>query len=381
MSLVGNLLGVRMMLMIGKSPVALPAPREALLAIEEIEVKLSDAEASGFKIVLKTAKSGPFDFLEAPFVGDDRFDVGARVILTVIFDVTPQVIFDGVITKRNFSPTAGKLTLLGRDLTHELDKEVKQKEHPAMDETTIATMIAASYPQFGLIPNVMPPKSIDAPIPIDRVPQQRCSDWAYLKHMARRHGYDTYIDPGPLPGMNTLYWGPQTKQGMPQRAITVDSGPISDAYNVTTSHDGEEPTIVEAKVLDRFTGQETSVVAMMGSQTPMGATPELSARAGQTRKKPLLTSGFTMTQAMARAQAETDESLRNTFTVSGTLDVARYNGALKARDKVSLSGVGTKQDGDYKVAEVRHRLKPGGYVQEFVLSRAEEGPMLPMVRR
>jgi hypothetical protein len=379
MSLLGNILGVRLQLMIGKSPIALPAPREALLAIEEIEVKLSDTESSGFKMILKTGRSGPLDFLEAPFVADDRFDVGARVILTMIFDITPQVIFDGVVTKRNYSPTSGKLTLLGRDLSHELDKEVKQTQHPAMDETMIATVIAASYPQFGMIPMVLPPKVIDPPIPIDRVPQQRCSDWAYLNHMARRHGYDTYVDPGPVPGVNTLYWGPPVRPGMPQRTITVDSGPLSDAYNVTTSHDGEELTVVEAKVLDRFTGAETPVLALMNTQTPMGAVPDMAARFGQTRKKPILTSGLNMAQAMGRALGETDESARSAFTVSGTLDVTRYNGALKARDPVFLRGAGLLQDGLYKASEVRHRIKPGGYMQDFVLSRSEKGPLTPVV--
>jgi len=172
MSLLGNILGVRMQLMLGASPVALPAPSDALLAIEEIEVKLSDTKESGFKMVLKTGRSGPLNFLEAPFVADERFDVGARVIVTMIFDITPQVIFDGVVTKRNYSPTSGRLTLLGRDLSHELDKEVKVTQHPAMDETMIATLIAVSYPQFGMIPMVLPPKVIDPPLPIDRVPQQ-----------------------------------------------------------------------------------------------------------------------------------------------------------------------------------------------------------------
>ena len=110
MSLLGNILGVRAQIMIGKSPIALPAPRDALLAIEEIEVKLSDTEASGFRMVVRTGRSGPLDFLEAPFVADDRFDVGARVVVTMIFDVVPQVIFDGVVTKRSYSPTSGRST-------------------------------------------------------------------------------------------------------------------------------------------------------------------------------------------------------------------------------------------------------------------------------
>jgi len=383
MSMLGNILGVRMNLLIGPSPVALPAPMDVLLAIDEIEVKLSDREESGFKLVLNTGRSGPFDFLEAPFISHPQLQKGARVIVTMIFDVTPQVIFDGIVTKRDYrpgsDPRAGKLTLLGRDLTFELDKEIKQTEHPALDETAIASLIALSYPQFGMLPMVLPPKFIDPPIPIDRVPQQRCSDWAYLKHMARRHGYDTYIDPGPLPGMNTLYWGPPVRPGVPQRTMTVDAGPASDAYDVSTSESDESLTVVETKVLDRFTGAEVPALALVNSQTPLGAIPESVLRFGQTRSKPILTSGLNMAQAMGRAQAEVDEGARDAFTVSGTLDSARYNGALRARDPVFLRGAGLTYGGLYKVAEVRHRIKPGGYEQGFILSRSERGPMAPVV--
>ena len=384
MSILGNILGVRMNLLIGPSPVALPAPMEMLLAIDEIEILLSDSAESGFKMVLNTGRSGPFDFLEAPFVADPRLQVGARVIVTMFFDFTPNVIFDGLVTKRHYAPgeeaRSGKLTLLGRDLSFELDREEKRTEHPAMDETMIATLIGASYPQFGMLPMVLPPKVIDPPIPIDRVPQQNCSDWAYLKHMARRHGYETYVDPGPLPGMNLLYWGPPVRPGIPQRAMTVNSGPASDAYDIDIAHSGEELTVVESSVIDRFTGVETPVLALVNSQSPLGAVPESVVRFGQTRSKSILTSGLNMAQAMARAQAEVDESARDVIRVTGTLDSTRYNGALKARDRIDLRGVGLTYDGAYKVAEVRHRIKPGGYEQGFVLRRSETLPLSPLVR-
>ena len=80
MSMLGNILGVRMNLLIGPSPVALPAPMDVLLAIDEIEVKLSDREESGFKLVLNTGRSGPFDFLEAPFISHPQLQKGASKI-------------------------------------------------------------------------------------------------------------------------------------------------------------------------------------------------------------------------------------------------------------------------------------------------------------
>lgn len=383
MSLVGNILGVRMNLMIGPSPVALPMPIEALEAIDELEVKLSDREPSGFKLSLHAGRNGPLDFLDPPFIKDPRFNVGARIIVTMIFDVTPTVIFDGLVSQRQVSPgdgpRQGKLTLLGRDLSHEMDKEVKCTEHPAMDETAIATVIAASYAQFGMVPMVMPPKMIDPPIPIDRTPQQRCSDWAYLRHMAQRHGYDTYVDPGPAPAMNMLYWGPNPRPGIPQRTITVNSGPGSDAYDVNVTHNSEKLVIVQSEVIDRQTGAKMPVLALIPSSEPMGLAPEGLMQMGKTRIVPIDSSGLSFPQAMARAQALVDEAARDAVTVTGTLNSAQYNGALKARDRVHLRGAGITFAGEYKVSEVRHRIRPGSYEQGFTLTRGELLPKLPGV--
>ncbi|MBL8651929.1 MAG: hypothetical protein JNL35_16190 [Sphingopyxis sp.] len=383
MSLLGNILGIRLNLLIGPSPVALPAPADVMSAIADLEVKLTDSTHSGFKLSINTGRTGPTDFLESPLIMHPQLQRGCRAIVTMIFDVIPYVIFDGIVTMREYTPgnssRSGVLTLYGRDLTMELDKEVKQTAHPAMDETMIATLIAVSYAQYGMIPMALPPKFLDPPIPIDRVPQQNGSDWEYLQQMARRHGYETYIDPGPVPGVNTLYWGPPVKPGVPQRTLTVDMGPASDAYDVTTSEDDTVLTSVETKVIDRLTGAEMPVIALVGSGTPLGAVPETVARFGSTRKEPIQTSGLNAGQAMGRAQAKVDEGAKKAFTVSGTIDSTRYNAALKARDMVFLRGAGLSYGGLYKVSEVRHLIRPGSYRQQFKLARGERGPLAPLV--
>lgn len=384
MSLLGNLLGIKANILIGPSPVALPMPPEALQALEELDIRLSDSEPSGFRMVLRAGRSGPTDFLETPLVADPRFNRGSRLVVSILFDAVPTVIFDGLVSERYVSPgegaSQGRIVLLGHDLSFEMDREVKNVERPAMDEMTIANLIALSYAQFGIIPMVMPPMVIDPPLPVERTPQQRCSDWDYLNEMARRHGYETYVEPGPVPLTNILYWGPPIRTGIPQRTLTVSSGPVTDAYDIQAANSAEELTAVETQVQDRQTGATMPVRAMMPSQTPLGAVPEGAARMGQTRTTRIETSGLTFAQAMARAQAEVDRSARRVVRVTGTVDSLRYNGALKARDQVYLRGAGLTFDGVYKVAEVRHRIRPGAYEQGFVLTRGELGTASPAVR-
>src|SRR5206468_616620 len=141
-------------------------------------------------------------------------------------------------------------------------------EHPAQDETVIAKKIAASYAKYGMISMVIPPIAIDPPIPVDRTPQQTCTDWAYLNRMARRAGYVTYVESGPAPLVNTLYWGPPVVPGLPQKALSVNLGPVTNVTNLSLSQDALSSTLVETKVKDRLTGQETPVLAVMPTRPP-----------------------------------------------------------------------------------------------------------------
>src|SRR5262249_7875000 len=58
--------------------------------------------------------------------------------------------------------------------------------------------------------------------PTDKIPQQQGTDFQYADKLAKDTGYEFYITPGPLPGSNTAYWGPQIRVGVPQPALTID---------------------------------------------------------------------------------------------------------------------------------------------------------------
>lgn len=383
MSAFGNILGIRMTLLLGFGPVVLPAPAEALESIETFEIKMSAIASSGFKLVLHAGREGPLGLLGPPFVSDPRFQRDARIVVAVLFGVKPVAVFDGVITKSQYLPgmgdNEGKLVLLGRDLSHLLDLEERSTEHPAMDETVIGNLITAEYGLYGIIPVIMPPVVIDPPIPVDRTPHQACTDMEYLRRMARRHGYKTFIDPGPVPGTSQLYWGPIPRPGLPQKTLSVNLGPMTDATDVTITHNGETLTTVSAQVHDRNTGQTTPVEAPVATTAPQGAAPDSLTRFGQTRTTRMQTSGLNAMQAYARAQGIVNRSAEDVVEVTGTVNTVRYNDVLKPYQTVLLRGVGPIYNGSYTVAEVRHRISPGDYSQTFTLRRGELYALSPVV--
>ena len=212
MSAVGNILGIRATLLLGREAVVTPAPLEAMEAIEEIEIRQSMDKDSGFKITLGAGRDGPLGALGPPFVDDIRYQRGARVVVTVWNGVMPTPIFDGVITKTQYIPgtgaNEGKYHMLGRDLTYLMDREEKRVQHPALTENLVVATLATEYATYGVIPVPIPPQVMTPKTPVEGTPQQTCTDLAYMKKLAKKHGYKLFLDPGPAPGISQLYFGP-----------------------------------------------------------------------------------------------------------------------------------------------------------------------------
>jgi hypothetical protein len=379
----GNILGIRMSLLLGFGPVVAPAPLNAMESIEEIEVRQSMIGDSGFKLSLHAGRNGPLGLLGPPFVKDTRFQRGARIVVTMWNGIKPTPIFDGIITKTQYMPGSGenegRYIMLGRDLTWLMRREQKRAQHPAQDETIIANVITAAYATYGIVPVVMPPMVIDPPIPVDRVPQQTCSDWAYLCAMAGRHGHKVFLDPGPVPGVSQLYFGPVPRPGLPQKPISVNLGPMSDAYEVNVEHDGETLTAARAKVQDRATGQVTELQIPTSTNTPQSLLVEALTQMGNTNTKEITTSGLNSAQVLARLMAEVNTPAEKVIKVTGTIDNTRYNAILKPFHSVQIRGLGMIYNGIYTVAEVRHVIKPGDYTQTFKLHGDGLYPIVPMV--
>lgn len=375
-----SLLGTRLTLLIGPT-VPVPAPPSFVEAIENVTVTHSDQGRSGFQITFRAGRSSS-DILDYALLSSPLLRPFNRVVLVVTFGAIPQVLMDGMITDQQFSPSnqpgASTLTVTGEDVSIMMDLEEKSVEHPAQPEAIIALKLIASYAQYGLIPLVIPPPSIDVPLPTERIPVQQGTDLEYLQQIAERFGYVFYVTPGPAPLTNTAYWGPPIRVGVPQRAISVNMGPNTNAEISNSRYDSLSPTFVTGRVQDRRLNEAVPVQTFASTRPPLVSQPAWATQP-QVRTRQFRQSGVDTMQAFTRAQAETDASTDQVVELTGELDASRYEALLQPRALVGVRGVGYSYDGIYYVKRVTHNVRKGEYKQNFTLTREGLGAISPVV--
>ncbi|MCB9765334.1 MAG: hypothetical protein H6739_36510 [Alphaproteobacteria bacterium] len=351
-----------------------PAPRAILEAIDSIEVRHSDQGRSGFQIVLRTGRSRT-DLIDDPLVIEDLIQPFSRVRIIVTIAGESNVLMDGFITTHQFSPGAtagtGTLTLTGEDISVMMDREEWTIPWPIAPYLRVLAILA-KYAVLGVVPVAIPPTTLLAPNPIDEIPtQSNATDRAYLTSLADLFGYVFYVDPGPATGVNTAYWGPPIRVGVPQPALTWNMGASSNVTSINFQHDPTPGTIYYGLVHTPIPGLSTLPVATVGTlRIPLSKRPSLQNNLLYAQKKLIKPEWGNDTIALlVRAQSATDRSTDTTATANGELDVFRYGGVLKARQLVELRGVGQSYDGTWYVKEVTHSIRIGEYRQSFSLAR------------
>lgn len=372
------LLGIHLTLLIGPT-VPLPAPLPLAEALVSAEVTHSDQGRSGFSLTFETGRGGALAALDHPLLALPLLRPNSRVVLVVTLGVMPSVLIDGYIVRQQLQPGdrpgTSKITVVGEDVSLAMDREEKSVEHPAQDETIIATKLIASA---GMIPMVIPPVAIDPALPIERIPVQQGTDLQYLNEMAARHGYVFYVIPGPVPGLNTGYWGPPVRVGIPQSALSVDVGPETNVKSISFGSDGNGPTLVDGQVQDRLSNQKIPVATFASLRVPLSVMPLWLVNQPNVRRRQLRESGLSATQAFARAQGQVDAAA-DAVTATGELDAGRYGRLLQPRALVGVRGAGWTYDGFWYVREVRHAISRGAYSQHFSLARDGYGSTVPIV--
>lgn len=378
------LLGVNLSLLIGPT-IPIPATPDIAEAVQNVSITHNDEGRSGFQIVLQVGRAGATDLLDYRLLLNPLLRPFNRVILTVLFNAMPRVLMDGIITNQQFSPGnqpgTATLTLTGEDVSVMMDLKKKRAQYPAMSEMLIALLIIGSYAQYGLVPMVIPPPSIDQPVPVERTPVHQGTDLETLKNIGQRFGYVFYIEHGPVPGVNFAYWGPPNRAGLPQRALSVNVGPESNVESINFTYNGMAPTIVDDEIQDALTNQKLPVMTFVSTRMPpLVAMPALPFQLPNVRTSLLEpNSGLTIVQAYARAQGITDKSVDSVVTAQGELDALRYGDVLKPRGIVGLRGAGFTYDGLYYVKSVSHSISKGQYKQRFSLTREGTGALTPVV--
>ncbi len=377
-----SLLGVHLTLLIGPT-VAVPAPPFLSEALDSVEVTNSDEGRSGFQITFQGGRSGPFGALDDPLLRSPLLKPFNRVILIVTFNVRPRVLMDGIITNQELKPGAEPgqttITVTGEDVSVMMDQEEVSAEHPAQPDPAIVTKLIVKYARYGMVPVVIPPKVIDPPIPVERVPVQTGTDLAYVEQLAERAGHVFYVTAGPLPFSNRAYWGPPKRLGFPQKALSVNMGAHTNVDSIDFRHDALASNLVDGHVQDARTNRKLPVRTFAPLRVPLSLRPTAIFDRSKIRKVGFRRPG-TIVGALGQAQARTDLSTDQIVTASGELDALRYGGLLQSRGLVGVRGAGTTYDGFYYVKEVTHKVRRGEYTQSFTLTRDGVGSLTPVVR-
>ena len=234
-----TLKGVTLTLLIGPIAVA-PAPAAVVDALETAQVTTAVGQRSGFQLTFAYSKSSP---IATTLLPTGYFDPLIRVILVATLNGVPTVLADGPILRQDVAasskPGESRLVITGQDVSGYMDLiPLDGMPYPAMPSFARVALMLAKYALFGVIPVPIPAPFEALPLPTEKTPSQQGTDYEYINKLAKDASYEFYVTPGPAPGTNTAYWGPQVRVGIPQPALTIDMDHASNIEKISFSADG-----------------------------------------------------------------------------------------------------------------------------------------------
>ncbi len=367
-----SLLGIRLILLIGKS-IPTPASYTVSTALTTVKVTNSTKNGDGFELTFTLGKDKARDY---GLMQSGDLDHSTHVTIGVLLGASPEVLINGVITHNELTPSTepgmSTLTVKGRDLSVLLDLEEKNEKYENQPDSVIVMQLIARYAKDGLIPQVT--QTTDIPLVVQRIPRQHEKDLQFIQRLAERNGFVFYVEPLTF-GISTAYWGPQTRLGTPQSALTVNMGAASNATFTHISQDALAPVEAKGVFIEPITKQAIPIPSLPSLRIPpfsSSTTPTLrTVLLRESANQDVIQSGLAGLAASMNAPEP--------VSASGTVDSVRYGQVLRARKLVGVRGVGASYNGNYYVDSVTHTLERGQYVQQFELKREGTGSLLPVV--
>lgn len=365
-------LGIRLILLMGQT-VPLPAPREVLESLTNVQVTNDSQAGDGFQISFMLSRTQPTDY---SLLQSGALAPSTRVIIGVLLGVTPEVLIDGIITHHQHAPSddpsQSTLTVTGKDVSVMLDLEEKNEKYENQPDFLIATQLIARYAQYGLVPTITP--TTDVPIMLQRVPRQAETDLRFIQRMAERNGFVFYVEPITF-GLNKAYWGPENRLGIPQPKLTMGQGASGNLKSLHFTQDALAPVGTRGTFVEPITKTAIPIPPLPSLRIPpLAMSPAQPMRTVLMRNTSNQNPATAATSALAQATNAPDAVQGN-----GEIDSVRYGNVLRARKLVNIRGAGLSYDGTFYVKSVTHTITRGSYKQSFSVSREGTGSLLPIV--
>ena len=343
-----------------------PMPPPLLDAVQEVVVESALDLAGSFSIRFGIGPNpiGDWSILDLdPF--KPLLPIGIRVGTGLM--PVPKAVMNGYATAQRASWAEGgksTLELRGIDLSGVMNLEEKVMAWPCMPDGAIA---AAIFGQYGALPKVQPtPPRLVEPI---GTTTQRGSDIRFLRKLARRNGFDCFVQPEPFTGVDIGVFGPPTLLGKPGAVLSVAMGAATNVKGLTVRYDMSRPTMTMAAGLDPVSKAPQPALAPVGLQAPMGVEPglvRLLPGAGLSGAKPLVravdTGSLTTAELQPHVQAVTD---RASFALAFEATTGADVGVVMPGDLVAVRGAGRLFSGLYQITRSHVRVGQDLFEQQL----------------
>ena len=341
-----------------------PFPQPLLGAVQELEVETAIDMASVFRLRLANAPTATGDWTVTEL---DPF----RPLVPLSVRIQsgsppPRAVINGYVTGQDLRygerGEGSTVEITGSDATVLMSLEEKVATWPSMPDGAVA---AAIFAQYTLVPKVTP----TAPSLIEPLgtPMQRGSDIRHLRMLAKRNGFDCYVAPEPLTGVDVGHFEPRSVTGLPQAVLNVAMGTETNVSDFHVRYDMLRPTAAIASGLDTQTKSPAVAVAPASLQLPpLGAEPALARVLPPPQARPGELGVPALPALQTAAQALVDE---RSWAVVAEGRVAPPVGVLTPGGIVTVRGAGREHSGAYLVTRVHHSIGPDGYEQRFEARR------------
>jgi phage protein D len=344
-----------------------PASAELLQAIQQIEVEDHADMADMLRLrVVIGVKDGCAGW---SFVDDGVFGRLARLRLQVaVGSGRAETLINAFVVETNASfanqPGASILNVVASDPTVLMSLQERTKPWPNTADSDVAKTVFSSPPyKFRPVVDATKWKRQEN----EETLIQRGTDIQLLQMLARRNGFECYVETNGLTGeIEGHFHAPRLGQP-PQGVLSVNMRDATNVNSFNARFDMMRPTGVQATGLDVQSRSDQEAQVGGSARSSLGRSSALEPQ----RRRLVLPSqtGLARTGELRTfAQALVDESAF-AITAEGELNTVAYGGVLRAKRPVLVRGAGDQFSGTYYVERVHHILTADSYKQSFTLRR------------
>ena len=245
------------------------------------------------------------------------------------------------------------LTVEGMDRSVEMDRRDVQRTWTDTTDSTIATTL---FGQYGLATQVdSTPAAVDSDV---YSPQQNGTDWAFLKGLAGRNGFDLHVES--VAGTPTGVFKKIDPLASPQGSLDLGYGALGGTATASVQLLAGQEVHVTRNVPGTT---DTDVASDPGTGHPMAAV----SLGGATVVRTDAASGVSVTDAQTTATAMAERSAF-AATLNATL-VAPDAPLVRARRTITVNGLGGMLSGLWLVKSVTHTITQAGHTQAVSMTR------------